>query len=518
MATTVTLKPISKWRISAESATAQGADGVQQLADTAYENLLSMKWERDDNEPTLPVHEYNRAKPYGQAYKAVWGYNAEARTERSCCGAVAYGFKLPDDTDGTSANDSHQAKIVSIKMKIAVDRYCDKGVTIAIQQKSQDARPMDASAALVYGDELNIFATETQLGTDGNPLPPNQRHGVVGEYTYSFPSPQYSENFLVVYLRLSDYTSVRGAWIEGGGMFAEDTIEVTFDRDVTPDETPSGGCPMDIGAQSKFGLSEGVSRSSTEIVQVFANLTPLVAFYNTYKIEIDNFSGRMNTILRTCHACFHISPSVIEGRNGEGEFGGRQIFYGLGDKGIVGIYNGNSSDNPASGWASVCVCHGLTNNAIYNSIRFANPIPIYGRVVIYSLQEPFSLLDSAKSFKYATPFLWWGDVLSEAFQNGTATTAHALTNLGNFISATESNQASMGDPLYTKANTQAFPINCVFVGDVDKNTKEISFAQGFKSNYLTTILIAVIPNEVTYSTWAGGQQKELALGTITLGI
>lgn len=511
MATTLTLQPVARWCISAESATAQGADGVQQLADTAYANLLNAQWERDDNEPTLPVHEYDRPKPYGQAYKAVWGYDAEARTERSCCGAVCYTYKIPTDAlDATKG----KAKIVSIKTKLAVDRYCDEGVSLGFSMLASK-QPEEPMIALKHNDAVNIFATKTQVDAEGNPLPPNKRAGITDYYVHTLPQVD-STAYCNVYLMMSDYTSVRGAWIEGGGMFAEDSITVTFDRDVAQDETSDAFCLMNIGANFSNGelLNEDAFVSECLIREC-----PIVSMYATYIFTV--LSGGLEPITDytkaklSALAMSQINPDVIDGQaDSSTQYGGNAFFLTMGNTAYCGM-----SETPAgfddliydmAAHIPTFICHGATNKRVFNGIRFANPMPLNARLVIYRIDTKLAIEEKSGGRMYATPILWWGTLMQQDWRDGVATEARALTGVQSLIQHFA--WGTMGEPIYGQENTVVFDVSPVLCTDVQQGMQDFTFRDQLQTDDFTSLIITVLPT--TESIPYGGQK--ICFGDVSL--
>lgn len=501
---TIKLKPYSRRVITAVSDGAQGADAIQQLADTAYANLLNAKWEIDTNEPTLPVHEYDRPRPYGQAYKAVWGYDAVSRSEKSCCGAVCYKYKLPNSAIGF-------ATITSIKVRLAVDRYCDKGATIHFCPSGQNFY-LEAKDALQLGDFQNIYATETQVGEDGLPLPPNKRQPVVGDYildTYSI-APYPTQSYCDIYLRLSDYTSVRGAWIEGGAMFANEEIEVTFDMEVEPDSGLTGNsCPMNIGVfnHSDDAINENIRTA------LISNTLPYVSMYSTYSYNIVTESSSMSISSSDIHTLLHIPTKYIESTSTEVAIGmGRHsTVRTAGSYATLGV--GSSTINSKTTYrnsVAVLMAHGFTNDRVFTKLHFEKPLPFNVRVCVYAMKELITVQDSESMYKTSTPIVWWGSLMTDEFYRGDSTTLRAITTLKNLLD-TYGGSDFMGSDNLSEEKTQQFKVENIFARDCESGASCIEFESDFKSSLITSLVIAVIPNKSTYDT-----DVEFSLGDITL--
>ena len=133
--------------------------------------------------------------------------------------AVCYTIRMPADAlAGTVAN------IVSLAIPVYGDRWladgCDIGVTLSASATppAWDAPPDDA----VTG-QLAVVPSNT--GTDTSAI-----------VTFDWSAaPKTTLAYLHITLRLTNYLTHRGAWIEGSAMIDGAGIAVTFDRDVAPD-------------------------------------------------------------------------------------------------------------------------------------------------------------------------------------------------------------------------------------------------------------------------------------------
>ena len=144
-----------------------------------------------------------------------------ARTERSACGAVCYTFALPTDAySGTAAN------ISTVFLSLTGDRYLDAGVDLYIIPSASAEPPS-------IPDILALTPAGTYCATSGqSPTPPNQRSGVTA--AVSATPGVAAQPYLHVALLLHDYTTNRGAWIEGGAML-DGGVTIVFSRSVAED-------------------------------------------------------------------------------------------------------------------------------------------------------------------------------------------------------------------------------------------------------------------------------------------
>lgn len=200
--------------------------GFDALARSAYASLLRADWSQSADPPFLPVHDNgqtaNKTIPHGDAWKCSYGYDSSARTERSACGAVCYTFALPADaTSGTPAN------ISTVALSLTGDRYLDAGVDLYLVPSASPTPPS-------ISDLLALTPVGTYCATsDQSQTPPNERHGVT-EAVEATPGVA-AQPYLHVALLLHDYTTNRGAWIEGGAMLEGAAATIAFSREVAED-------------------------------------------------------------------------------------------------------------------------------------------------------------------------------------------------------------------------------------------------------------------------------------------
>lgn len=223
------------------SAGAQPADGVPELAQSAHEALMRAPWGESPAPPSMPVHDNgqtsNRSAPSGDAFKCGYGYDATNRTERAAAGAVCYTFALPR----AMVAETDAAAVTGLTVRVIGDRYLDAGARVFATLTGSAIPPTFAEMLGAEAASAVVCATSGQTKPDGvTPLEPNNRAGVRADAEITPATPLAAPEgataaYLHVCLALADYTTTRGAWIEGGAMLAPDTLRVTFDRDVEAD-------------------------------------------------------------------------------------------------------------------------------------------------------------------------------------------------------------------------------------------------------------------------------------------
>ena len=242
MSSTYPLNLFSRSVIVGVSDHPQGADAIPELARTAYADMAAHTWTRDDSPPTMPVHEYNRPVPGGDAFAALWGYSAQGRTMKSAAGAVCYTFTVPADAVDQTTHGA--CLLESVAIGVCGDRYLDAGAIVAAIPSASSTPPTWAEflAASLTSDP--VCATGDQLDPKGEPLLPNKREGESA--TVEFAPGSAPLRYLHVAIRLADYLATRGAWIEGGAMLIEGGVSATFSRTVAPDSATADFYPVRV--------------------------------------------------------------------------------------------------------------------------------------------------------------------------------------------------------------------------------------------------------------------------------
>jgi hypothetical protein len=247
--------------------------GFDALARSAYTALRAAEWTQSADPPFLPVHDNgqtaNKTIPRGDAWKCSYGYDAAARTERSACGAVCYTFAIPSDaTAGTPAD------ITTVSLSLTGDRYLDAGVDLYLVP-SASALPPTIAEILALTPAGTYCAT-----SDQSPTKPNERHGVTEAVT---ATPGVAARpYLHVALFLHDYTTNRGAWIEGGAMLEGSAATIGFSRDVS------------AGVVYPSGYSVPLFRAATGADGEHDGLPCLSTFYDRYWLETNAGTNSLN--------------------------------------------------------------------------------------------------------------------------------------------------------------------------------------------------------------------------------
>ena len=193
----------------------------------AYDALLAASWTRvAEKEAGLPRHNWAQT-----GFSNLWdaakycGDYADGY-QHGYATAVCYTIRMPADALAGTV-----AKIVSLTIPAYGDRWLADGCDIRVT--------LSASATPPAWDAPPDDAVTGQLAV----VPSNTGSDTSAIVTFDWSAaPKTSLAYLHITLRLTDYLTHRGAWIEGGAMIDGANIAVTFDRDVTAD--PDESCPV----------------------------------------------------------------------------------------------------------------------------------------------------------------------------------------------------------------------------------------------------------------------------------
>ena len=481
MSTIIKLEPVARRSVTGDSNGPQGADGTAVLAREAYMAMLAAEWEADEAPASMPVHEFKRGRPAGQAFKAVWGYDATARSQLSCCGAECYTYRIPSDAlDAT--NPDGVADVESVSVRLAGDRYLDRGVCLWCELSSSPT-PSPLAVAIASGDGVGRLAAQNQTDADGSPIAPNKRSGAEETVALDMGSAAPAV-YIHIYLYLADYLGVRGGWIEGGAMFADEAADVAFSRDVFLAETDSeaGTCALDIGRlPTTTAITPEYALQHMPRASLWENFT-IYGDNATNGVMDDEHAGGLSSTfdmrVKDLLAFLFSDPSLWA----QSDMVALSATIAYAQKGLLKF--------TASTVGFCCLCaHGLTNNRIFRGLRFENAIPdnIPYRLLVYGISSDLSIASSASgsSLHFATPLAYWADILSRSFRAGTAQVLRVMTDSGLSKATT---------PTATDAETADVAVSPLAARDVSSQLSRVDFDAPFKSGEFSSVILALIPN------------------------
>lgn len=198
----------------------------------------------------LPLHSFTQSG-FQDGFDAATfcGDYASARQRAYAC-AICYTIKIPNEALAGSI-----AEITSITASLYGDRWASAGAIIA-------AIPSAFATPPAWSAVLSATATSPDPVTEKDDADPtwqaplrkitrsNDQFNVSGEpndhaCTVTIPIAVAATPYLHIILRMGDYATHAGAWIEGGVMLDGTSLAVTFDRAVTLDD-PSDAIADDL--------------------------------------------------------------------------------------------------------------------------------------------------------------------------------------------------------------------------------------------------------------------------------
>ena len=211
----------------------------------AFDALVAASWTRvEEKEAGLPRHNWAQTgfSPRWDAAKYCGDY-ADGY-QHGYAAAVCYTIKMPADALAGTA-----AKIVSVSIPVRGDRWLADGCGIGIK--------LSASATPPAWDAAPDGAVAGQLAV----VPSNTGSDTSATIAFDWSSaPKTALAYLHIVLRLTDYLTHRGTWIEGGAMIDGANIAVAFNRDVAPDAAADFDDPVLVEAFGEIPPQTAVQR------------------------------------------------------------------------------------------------------------------------------------------------------------------------------------------------------------------------------------------------------------------
>jgi hypothetical protein len=247
----------------------------------AYDALLAASWTRvEEREAGLPRHNWAQTgfSPRWDAAKYCGDY-ADGY-QHGYASAVCYTIRMPADALAGTA-----AKIVSVSIPVRGDRWLADGCGIGIKLSASATPPAwDAAPDEAVGGQLAVVPSNT--GSD-----------TLAIVTFDWiAAPKTSLAYLHITLRLTDYLTHRGAWIEGGAMIDGANIAVAFNRNVAPDATAEFDDPLYTQAFAQIPPVSNVQRKTVMAAYtsggIFGYATPGLADLE-YKQALYNFYAKV---------------------------------------------------------------------------------------------------------------------------------------------------------------------------------------------------------------------------------
>ncbi len=194
----------------------------------AYANLRAAAWaEAPSLVADMPLHQFTQSglSDRYDAAKYVGDFDVSVFAQHAYATAACYSLKIPDDAQAGDPCD-----IEALRLNAFGDRWLQDGAIIAIHVTDSPTPPADWADILTAADAQ----TDPLMAVTPSNTGPDSRE----EITLTPAAPVPVDAYLHIVIRLADYLTHRGAWIEGSAIIAAQTIEVDYTRAVTPDPVP----------------------------------------------------------------------------------------------------------------------------------------------------------------------------------------------------------------------------------------------------------------------------------------
>ena len=190
----------------------------------AYYAMILAAWEVADTSPTMPAHNwaqiglnpaYDASKYCGDLSQGGVYY-----TQHAYATAVCYTLALPQD-----AIAGDPCFVTGLNVRLYGDRWLADGAILSAIFGAIPTPPP-------WGEILERgHHTEPLMST----TPDNHGPDTTTDVIYTWDADNTAPAYVHLVLRLADYTTARGAWIEGSALLDANSIELTFSREVAPD-------------------------------------------------------------------------------------------------------------------------------------------------------------------------------------------------------------------------------------------------------------------------------------------
>lgn len=202
----------------------------------AYQRMISAGWIKlDGSTSDMPTHQFRQTGFFDGCDAAKYCGDYDAGEQKAYAAAVCYTIKIPAD-----AMSGTVAKVESISATLKGDRWTACGAVLAVIPSTSPNPPSWADVlSATYSSPDPVTAIDDEDPTWQAPLRKlvrsNDGDDTSCDATIPLSSGVDATAYLHVVLRLGDYISAHGAWIEGSAMVVGATLAVTFDRSVTAD-------------------------------------------------------------------------------------------------------------------------------------------------------------------------------------------------------------------------------------------------------------------------------------------
>lgn len=217
--TTIT-RHILRGRTAEKVATTATAAAASQ----AYYAMLLSSWARADDAPNMPPHNWAQSG-FSRGYDACkYCGDYAGGYQHAYAAAVCYTLAIPQD-----ALEGDPCNLLGVSAGLFGDRWLADGAVLTAVL-SASAEPPAWAAMLADGTHSAALMAVTPNNTGAD----SAAEAMLEWEETAAPA------YVHLVLRLADYTTVRGAWIEGSALLDQASVDLTFSREVAPDAGAGG--------------------------------------------------------------------------------------------------------------------------------------------------------------------------------------------------------------------------------------------------------------------------------------
>lgn len=205
----------------------------------ASARMAESPWTRlEEQSSDLPLHRYDHAGFADTYDAATFCGDYDAGRQRAYACAACYTIRIPAEARAGTA-----ATLEGIAATVIGDRWTSAGAVVAAIPSSSPSPPSWAAVlAAAYSSPDPVTAEDDVDPTWQPPLRKITRSndGVDSSHSADIAVYEASPEYLHVVIRMGDYLSHAGAWVEGGAAVVGDSLQVAFDRVVVLDAVDVG--------------------------------------------------------------------------------------------------------------------------------------------------------------------------------------------------------------------------------------------------------------------------------------
>lgn len=411
---TISKHIISRQILQARTVSPVAVTATAAAAGIAYDLLQAASWRpAADGDANLPTHNWAQSglSDFYDACKYCGDFDVDTMRQHAYACAADYVIKVPDE-----AQTGDSCDLVSLAVRAHGDRWLANGTIIAAIPSATATPPTwaDVLAATTYTNPAVMSVTPSNTGTDST-----------ADVTLTFPASTSVTAYIHLVIRLANYETVRGAWIEGSAMLVESSIEVEYSRTVVedaiatpvalPTRTIAFPSLQEVGGALNFGGDFGMAWYTSTVASPIARTAEL-AREMSIKQALTQFPYAVKTTTTSL-------PATSSGA------GIQYIEAGATDNvrvdgAVMALYYHAQQSRSVSRFTILSGMPGLTETGWHNGL--------YIRWAVYHIPTAWEY-DALSPTTLQDPLFWRGTAASITFLTAAADRAVVATPIASFV-------------------------------------------------------------------------------------